>query len=247
LLALPRSYGLTFEEDAFWSTADRYSGRLTGAGAIGYELGYSHALSASQTSIEKLNNQIDSSLVPASSDPFSYTFVFKGNFSTAYVPIIFLAPNTASQVYARYSCPEECQVQSKLQNFSINSLNITSVLPMIFTIGQDGSERNATAVGFTSATVLQSNGTSETVLYALSATANDVGYYSFLFPNNCLLHPLLYIGTQARNLDYSLVSNWLEKSGTTSQACTLGNLLDVNLLGFTNTYYNRLGVGFNST
>ena len=117
---------------------------------------------------------------------------------------------------------------------------------MTFTIGQNGTEANSVSVDFTSATVLQLAKTSATVVYALTESGNDTGYYSFVFLFTCGLQPVLDVGMHARNLDYTLVTNWLGKSKGVSQACS-SSMLDVSMLGFTNTYYNRLSVGFNSS
>ena len=146
---------------------------------------------------------------------------------------------------SRYSCAEDCQSAANVQNFSIGSLNISSLVPIVFVIGSNGTETDASAVGFTSATALQLTGMSETIVYSLNASANDSGYYSFVFPFTCSLQPVMDIGIHARSLDYTLLQNWLGKSGGLSQLCAR-NMLDVNILGFTNTNYNRVTIGFNS-
>ena len=160
--------------------------------------------------------------------------------------MIFLAPGVSSRIYVSTSCPVDCQSEANVQNFSIGSLNITSLIPIIFIIGNNGTETNASAVGFTPGTVLQLAGTSETVLYSLNASANDSGYYSFVFPFTCSLQPVMDIGTHARILNYTLLGNWLGKTGGYSEVCAR-SMLDVNILGFTNTNYNRVSIGFNST
>jgi len=183
---------------------------VAGAGTVGYALGNAHGLS--NLSPESNRNQSSTPSIPAASDPFSFTFLTQGNYSTGYVPILFLGSGISSQVYVRYSCSQDCQMQQNSQNFSIGSLNLGLIRPVILTVEKNGIQTNASGVSFTSATVLEKSVTTETILYSLSGTSNDTGYYSFVFPYSCLLHPLLDIGTQAKNLDYTLIQNWLRKT-----------------------------------
>ncbi|MDA4111671.1 MAG: hypothetical protein OK439_03980 [Thaumarchaeota archaeon] len=78
-----------------------------------------------------------------------------------------------------------------------------------------------TFANFTSAAVLQASSTAETIVYNLSTSASRAGYYSFVFPFTCQLQPVLYIGNDPRNLDFTLFGNWLLKSGGHGQTLSL--------------------------
>src|SRR5215467_13729774 len=102
---------------------------VLGAGTVGYVLGDKRGTASnSLMQIDTLSNV--SAPIP---DPFSFTFVFQGNRSSVFVPMVYLAPGYSSEVYVRYGCPY-CESQGAARNFSILMLNISSYLPLIFSI-----------------------------------------------------------------------------------------------------------------
>ncbi len=215
---------------------------LIWASFFGFELGFSRASQAER-------NQSASSNVtqsqPDTYDPYTFVFDFQGNKTTAYVPIIFLAPGFNSQIYVTYGCSGGCFLGENVSTYKVGSIS-----PLILRVEENGSETNSTsAIFLSSPSVLQENSNEETVAYALSSilvTNASAAYYSFIFPYTCDLQPILYVGNNATNLDFTLIKNWLAQRQGVSQTCPFLEL-DVSVLGFTNTYYNRLTVQYNTT
>jgi len=140
----------------------------------------------------------------------------------------------------RYYCPTSCGGQPFP---SIASLNISSHLPLIIGLEENGTETKPANISFNSASILEENSTTETIVYTLSFQGDDAGYYSFIFPGSCQLQPVLYIGNDVRSLDLGLIKNWLEMGNGLSQRCPALEL-DVTLFGLTNTFYDRLPVTY---
>ena len=77
----------------------------------------------------------------------------------------------------------------------------------------------------------------------IDISGNNSDYYAFVFPYTFELQPLMYIGSNARDVNYDLVRNWLTTYSGVNQPYQQVEL-DVNILGFTNTYHNHLTVSF---
>ena len=94
--------------------------------------------------------------------------------------------------------------------------------------------------------IINESSSSETIAYTLSTSRNGSGYYSFIFPFTCSLQPVLYVGIHARNLDDSLIENWVSKTKGLSQPCS-GSDIDVRVIGFTNALYDRISLEYPSS
>lgn len=216
---------------------------LIWASFFGFELGFSRASQALRN--QSASSNVTTSPQPDTYDPYTFVFDFQGNKTTAYVPIVFLAPGYNSQIYVTYGCSGGCVFGENVSTYEVGSIS-----PVILRVEENGSEINSTsAIFLSSPTVLQENSNEETVVYALSnilVTNASAAYYSFIFPYTCDLQPILYVGNNATNLDFTLIRNWLSQRQGVSQTCPFLEL-DVSVLGFTNTYYNRLTVQYNTT
>ena len=154
-----------------------------------------------------------------------------------------LAVGYSSNVYVEYDCYTFCE---DFFNSSISSLNISSYTPIVYIVNDNGTNSTSGIVKFNSSMVAQESSDSVTMVYELSDIGNNTGYYSFVFPFTCQLQPIMYIGNHARALDFGAIENWLEGSHQNSQQCSESQL-NVNLLGFTNVFYNRIAVGYETS
>jgi hypothetical protein len=217
---------------------------LLGTGLIAYDIGYTRGVSAENKILLNNQEQFANSSTPASYDPYHFTFSFQGNDTRAFVPIVLLASNEDSQLYVTYSCQISCVGTG---NSDISILDIGSMIPYVTMVEGNGSVENTSQIALSAPTILEQSAESETFVYTLSpAGQNASGYYSFIFPFTCDLEPLLYVGQHSRDLDYTLIKNWLISTKGVSQTCPFTEV-DVDILGFSNTYYNRLSVEYTSS
>jgi hypothetical protein len=206
---------------------------------VGYKFGISKNGDAPSATQARLGLSINSS-DPITANPFTSDISVKGNTDTAYFPVVYLPETYSSSVYVQYDCFGIC---GNTTFSSIAPFNITSYTPQVYLVLSNGTDVKASKVAFNSTAVIQQSSEFETVVYTLTNEGNNSGYYSFVFPYTCELLPLLYIGSNARDVNYDLVRNWLATYPGFSQPCSKVEL-DVTILGFTNTYYNHLTVSF---
>ena len=222
---------------------------LVAVGSLGYFLGARHMSSSSAPSGMSNggnNNNNSSTAMPISADPFNYDFSFIKNTTTSFIPIIYLAPGFATQVYVLYSCDGDCGGGGL--NLTIGFLDISSYWPIVLQLEQNGTSSRiaGNGVNFTSYSIVNESSSAETIAYTLSTSPGGSGYYSFIFPFTCSLQPVLYVGTHARNLDDSLIGSWVSMTKGVSQPCA-GFDIDVTLIGFTNALYNRISLEYPSS
>ena len=206
---------------------------------VGYNVGHSKAGDASSSTQTQLGLDVNSSS-PITTNPFTSDLSLRGNTDTAYLPVVYLPETNSSSVYVQYDCLNVCG-QNTVS--TISPFNITNYTPQVYLVESNGTDVKSPAVAFNATAIIQKNSESETVVYTLTNEGNNSGYYAFVFPYTCELQPLLYIGSNARDVNYDLIRNWLSTYNGTSQSCPQVQL-DVSILGFTNTYYNRLTVSF---
>ena len=213
------------------------------AGVAGFFIGFEYGFHRGSANSSDTQNQLGvvNSSSPISSSPYTYDFSIGGNSSTAYVPMVYLPVNYPSSVYVQYECPSSCE-EELLPN--IGSFNVTSYIPLVFAVESNGTMTKSSNVQFNSSTIIQENNDSEILVYNLSNEGNNSGYYALVFPYTCELQPVLYIGSHATDVDFDLVRNWLQTNFVQSVKNCPETELDLNLLGFTNTYYNHLTVSF---
>ena len=144
--------------------------------------------------------------MPIEPSPFEYSFVFKGDSVTWYVPIVLIGEGTTSQLYVNYDCDGPCRSPDS----SISSLGIAPVVPQSYSISESGNATSTSNVSFTSGSVVKLENTSETILYTVSVSSTGAGYYTFSTPFGCTPGPILYVKVPSSASNYTPIANWLQ-------------------------------------
>ncbi len=186
------------------------------------------------------SGSLPSGSVPVLPSPFEDSVNIRGSSSTWYVPIIFLGQGSRAQLYVNYHCDGPCSSG----NTSISSLGITASLPEGFSISGNGVVTPTSNLSFSSASIVEIENTSETLLYTVSVSYPGVGYYTFSLPYGCLLEPVIYVKAAGSNYDYAPITSWLQASKASSMNCS--DRVQVTILGFTNSYYTEIPLQLSS-
>jgi len=176
---------------------------------------------------------------PIQPNPFEFSVYFQGRSATWYMPLIFLGKGSTSQMYVNYICAGSCGSG----NSSIAAQGITDSLPRSFSISETGKLSPSPDISFSTASIVDLEKNSETVLYTLTISASSSGYYTFSIPFGCIPEPVLYV--KAATTDYGPLLSWLKSMNTAEIGCS--DAYDVTILGFTNSYYTEIPLVVNSS
>jgi hypothetical protein len=176
--------------------------------------------------------------VPVSPDPFESSENVSGTGTTWYVPIVFLAAGTTTNLYVNYDCSGACPGSN---SDSISSMGLT--FPMAYALASTGKLVSTTGMNFTSSSVVYNQNTSETVLYKISIAQE--GYYTFSLPNGCFPEPIVYVKQPGTSFNYSPIANMLQSINPDDVGCS--DVVQVTILGFTGAYYTEIPIQLNAS
>ena len=174
---------------------------------------------------------------PVVPNPFQFSVNFEGASETWYIPLVYLGQGTSVQMYVNYYCSDACG------SYSISSLRISSDLPDGYSIASNGKVSKTIDVSFSSASIVNLENLSETVLYVVSIASTSSGFYTFSLPSGCTPEPVLYIKTGTTS--YAPLANWLRSLNSADIGCS--DAIETTILGFTNSYYTQIPILVNSS